>query len=301
MGQVGRSEKNALQMRASRIWLPRFVMLNWHAKGRYVLGQNRNAQEAAVMSQLPLAQVQNNTSRGSSPGLTEPVKGIASGVVPWPIMRYGTREARRSTTNQPALPAPKPAAQPQVSTTTQRSVSEQTFRPLAQPLVPNQPVLRVPGTVTNPTTFSSQPTYQRNQSSRGSPSVLGCTVIFNEPSRLTWVRNPRHTGALVISSSPRWPAFSDRVVTSTPSLSTLAPQVDNVGRSLEVPTNAAPLLHTSTNGSEGVGTPGRSMAISIAIQTWNDNFTHGSGHGFGENLHAPSTPVPWYTNELQLN
>ena len=92
MELAGRSKANALQERACRTWNPLFSMINWHAKGRF--GNGRNAKEVVVLNRLSPVQIQNNTTRGTTPGLVNPSLGVAGGVVPLPRVRPGKGEAR---------------------------------------------------------------------------------------------------------------------------------------------------------------------------------------------------------------
>ena len=100
MESGNRSHFNAIQLRASRTWRPKFFILSWHTKGRFATNNNR---ASAIRGMLSAAQIATNTTRGSTPGLINPSLGEQGGRIPLPDMR-GLGEARpRKEPSSPPL------------------------------------------------------------------------------------------------------------------------------------------------------------------------------------------------------
>ncbi|MCJ1400122.1 hypothetical protein MMC11_003326 [Xylographa trunciseda] len=90
-----RPKGNALNMAGFRVWRPKLYMVAWHIKGTK---NGRGDQQAKVLARLSPAQVAANTTRGSTPGLLNPVLGPAGRRtvgIPWPVLPAGRGETKR--------------------------------------------------------------------------------------------------------------------------------------------------------------------------------------------------------------
>lgn len=65
MDRANRPMENALNMRASRYWRPKYSLISWHGKGT-------SPKEASILASLSAAQITYNTTRGTTPGLVDP-------------------------------------------------------------------------------------------------------------------------------------------------------------------------------------------------------------------------------------
>ena len=86
-----RARGNAVQMRAMRNWRPAFGMLAWHVKGKYAADKS---QEDKLLKLMTSGQQESNSTRGLTPGLTDPLLGEQGGRIPLPKMKFGEGEAR---------------------------------------------------------------------------------------------------------------------------------------------------------------------------------------------------------------
>lgn len=94
MDRANRPNENALNMRACRYWRPAYSLISWHGKGT-------SSKEARVVALLSPAQRNNNTTRGTTPGLINPDLGEGSPRVPHPVDRDGQGQGRAQRTVVP--------------------------------------------------------------------------------------------------------------------------------------------------------------------------------------------------------
>ena len=76
-----RPKANSLQMMASRRWAKACNILNWQTKGHEEL---QRAKENKLKARLSQQQIDDNTTRGLTPGLINPAMGEAGGRIPYP-------------------------------------------------------------------------------------------------------------------------------------------------------------------------------------------------------------------------
>lgn len=133
MELTGREKANTIQEGACRTWDPAFSIISWHAKGRFASG--RNSKENAVLTKLSPVQIQNNKTRGTTPGLKDLSLGIAGGIIPLPRLRPGKGEARsRRNVATQTIAIPAQTTSPTDATIVDEGVA---YR---QPSAPTNPV-----------------------------------------------------------------------------------------------------------------------------------------------------------------
>ena len=100
MPLAGRRNQNALNMENSRM-RERYHMICWHPGTD---PEKENLARQRVFSKLTSQQIAANTTRGSTPGLIDPLLGEAGGRVPHPILRNGQGSIRgsRPTKSKPS-------------------------------------------------------------------------------------------------------------------------------------------------------------------------------------------------------
>ncbi len=93
----GRRRQNALNMESSRM-RPRYNMISWHPTSNE---SKENEIRQRVMRKLTPQQIAANTTRGSTPGLINPLQGEAGGRVAHLVLRNGQGQVRGSRAQRP--------------------------------------------------------------------------------------------------------------------------------------------------------------------------------------------------------
>ena len=87
MEATNRPKVITIQNHTTRNWRRRFTLLSWY-------NAHSTVKRNEVLAKLTAAQVAANSTRGTTPGLINPVLGEAGGRIPYPLMKEGEGEAR---------------------------------------------------------------------------------------------------------------------------------------------------------------------------------------------------------------